>query len=274
MPAPTDRDSANQDFAENAVAASDGAKGPAPAGAALGPPALLERLAAVEGMGPGRRRLVVVLPQLGDFDSLEYAQALVSALPQLEAAGIALLAIGIGNQESRERFCAFTGFPRERLLVDPEPQLHQALGLYAGLTQVGGPWPNLLLMCAGIGSPGTLAEVLRGYTGDRSAPQRIADDETIQAGPLPPIQGSFFARAGGSGFLRPFELATVRLQNMAEVLGHWRTYVPRDDFLTQRGGTFLLEADDSLLYRHIDQGILGFSATMARPLGFLDPWLG
>ena len=274
MPAPTDRDSANQDFAENAVAASDGAKGPAPAGAALGPPALLERLAAVEGMGPGRRRLVVVLPQLGDFDSLEYAQALVSALPQLEAAGIALLAIGIGNQESRERFCAFTGFPRERLLVDPEPQLHQALGLYAGLTQVGGPWPNLLLMCAGIGSPGTLAEVLRGYTGDRSAPQRIADDETIQAGPLPPIQGSFFARAGGSGFLRPFELATVRLQNMAEVLGHWRTYVPRDDFLTQRGGTFLLEADDSLLYSHIDRGILGFSATMARPLSFLDPWLG
>ena len=284
MPAPTDRDSAHQDFAEkpvaekavaeNAVADSDGPKGSPAAGAALAPPALLERLAAVEGMGQGRRRLVVLLPQLGDFDSLEYAQALASALPQLEAAGIALLAIGIGNQESRERFCAFTGFPRERLLVDPEPQLHQALGLYAGLTQGGGPWPNLLLMCAGIGSPGTLAEVLRGYTGDRSAPQRIADDETIQAGPLPPIRGSFFARAGGSGFLRPFELATVRLRNMAEVLGHWRTYVPCDDFLTQRGGTFLLEADNSLLYRHSDRGILGFSATMARPLGFLDPWWG
>ncbi len=240
----------------------------------MAPPALLERLAAVEGMGPGRRRLVVLLPQLGDFDSLEYAQALASALPQLEAAGIALLAIGIGNGESGRRFCAFTGFPSERLLVDREPQLHQALGLYAGLRQVGGPWPNLLLMCAGVGSPGTLAEVLRGYTGDRNAPQRIADDETIQAGPLPPIQGSFFARAGGSGFLRPFELATVRLRNMAEVLGHWRTYVPRDDFLTQRGGTFLLEADDCLLYRHLDRGILGFSATMARPLSFLDPWLG
>ena len=274
MPAPTDRDSANQDFAVNAVAEGDGAGGSPAAGAALAPPALLERLAAVEGMGPGRRRLVVVLPQLGDFDSLEYAQALASALPQLEAAGIALLAIGIGNDDSGQRFCAFTGFPRERLLVDPEPQLHRALGLYAGLGQWGGPWPNLMLMCAGVGSPGTLAEVLRGYTGDRSAPQRIADDETIQAGPLPPIRGAFFARAGGSGFLRPFELATVRLRNMAEVLGHWRSYVPRDDFLTQRGGTFLLEADDSLLYRHSDRGILGFSATMARPLSFLDPWLG
>jgi hypothetical protein len=128
-------------------------------------------------------------------------------------------------------------------------------------------------MCAGIGSPGTLAEVVRGYTGDRSAPQRIADDETILAPPLPPIKGAFFSRAGGSGFQRPFELATLRLRNMGEVLGHWRTYVPRNDFLTQRGGTFLLETDDSLLYSYRDPGILGFSATMARPLSFLDPYL-
>ncbi len=249
----------------------------APAAAAARPPAptvLLERLAAVGGLGRGRRRLVLLLSQLGDFDSLEYAQALVPVLPQLEAAGIAVLAIGIGEAAGRERFCAFTGFPSERLLVDAEPDLHRDLGLYEGLKQAGGPWPNLLLMCAGLGSPGTLAEVLRGYTGDRGAPQRIADDETIQAGPLPPIKGSFFARAGGSGFQRPFELATVRLRNMAEVLGHWRTYVPRDDFLTQRGGTYLLETDDTLLYSHRDPGILGFSATMARPLRFLDPYLG
>lgn len=238
------------------------------------PAALLERLAEMEGMGKGRRRLVLLFPQLGDFDSLEYAQALVAAWPQLEAAGIAVLAIGIGDEASRQRFCAFTGFPNERLQVDAEPQLHRALGLYEGLRQIGGPWPNLLLMCTGIGSPGTLAEVLRGYTGDRNAPQRIADDETIQAGPLPPIQGSFFARAGGRGFQRPFELATLRLRNMGEVLGHWRTYVPRDDFLTQRGGTFLLEADDTLLYSYRDRGILGFSETMARPLSFLDPFLG
>ncbi len=238
------------------------------------PAALLERLAEMEGMGKGRRRLVLLFPQLGDFDSLEYAQALVAAWPQLEAAGIAVLAIGIGDEASRQQFCAFTGFPSERLQVDAEPQLHRALGLYEGLRQIGGPWPNLLLMCTGIGSPGTLAEVLRGYTGDRNAPQRIADDETIQAGPLPPIQGSFFARAGGRGFQRPFELATLRLRNMGEVLGHWRTYVPRDDFLTQRGGTFLLEADDTLLYSYRDRGILGFSETMARPLSFLDPFLG
>jgi len=241
--------------------------------APLAPAALLERLAALPGMGPGQRRLVLLLPQLGDFDSLEYAQALVAALPQIQAAGIQVLAIGIGAEAGRQRFCAFTGFPLELLLVEATPRLHRAAGLYGGLAQPGGPWVNLLLMCAGIGSPGTLAEVLRGYTGDRQAPQRIAEGESIQVGPLPALPGSLFAWAGGTGFQRPFELATVRLRNMAEVLGHWRTYVPNDGALTQRGGTFLIDGDDTLLYSHRDPGILGFSATMARPLSFLDPYL-
>lgn len=223
------------------------------------PEPLLQRLAAVPGLGSGQRRLVVLLPQLGDFDSLEYAQALTPALPQLQAAGIALLAIGIGDEAGAERFCRFTGFPRERLQVDAEPVLHRALGLYGGLQSPGGPWSALLLMCAGIGSPGTLAEVLRGYTGDRSAPERLPQ--------------AFFALAGGRGFQRPFELATVRLGNMIEALGHWRTYVPNDAYLTQRGGTVLLDRDDSVLYSHHDRGLLGFSATMARPLSFLDPYL-
>lgn len=241
--------------------------------ASQGPDGLLRYLEGVAGMGRGKRRLVVLLSQLGDFDSLEYAQALVPVLPQLALAAISILAIAIGDEAGRQRFCAFTGFPPDRLVVVPEPELHRALGLYAGLTVIGGPWPNLLLMCAGVGSPGTLAEVLRGYTGDRQAPQRIADDETVQAGPLPPIQGSFFSLAGGKGFQRPFELATLRLRNMAEVLAHWRVYVPSDTYLTQHGGTFLLDADDALLYSYKDRGILGFSATMARPLSFLDPYL-
>ena len=71
----------------------------------LAPDALVERLASVAGMGRGRRRLVLLLPQLGDFDSLEYAQALVAAMPQLESAGIAVLAIGIGQTAGADRFC-------------------------------------------------------------------------------------------------------------------------------------------------------------------------
>jgi hypothetical protein len=222
------------------------------------PAPLLQRLQATAGL-QGGRRLVLLLTQLGDFDSMEYAQALAPELPKLEAAGIHTLAIAIGDDAGAERFYRHTGFPRTALEVDAEPTLHRELGLYEGLQTPGGPWPGLLLMCAGIGSPGTLAEVLRGYTGDRNAPQRI--------------DSPLFRLAGGEGFQRPFELATVRLRNMTEVLGNWSTYVPRNDFITQRGGTFLIDADDSLLYSHRDPGILGFSATMNRPLSFLDPFL-
>ena len=224
-------------------------------------------------MEKGKYRLIILLPQLGDFDSLEYAQALVADMPRLRAAGISTLAVGIGNADSAERFCTFTGFPKQSLLVDEEPILHRALGLYGGLKTPGGPWTALFLMCAGIGSPGTLSEVLRGYTGDRSAPQRIANNETINISPFPSVTGSFFSRAGGEGFQRPFDLATIRLRNMIEVLGNLRTYLPRDDFITQRGGTYLLDCDDTLLYSHQDKGILGFSETMAKPLSFLDQYL-
>ena len=46
------------------------------------PQALLKRLEGVEGMATGERRLVLLFSQLGDFDSLEYAQALVAAMPR------------------------------------------------------------------------------------------------------------------------------------------------------------------------------------------------
>ena len=208
----------------------------------------------------GVKRLILLLTQLGDFDSMEYAQAVVPQLSRLKRANISPLGIAIGNEEGADRFCLFTGFPRAQLRVVSNADLHRSVDLSPGLQNVGGPWPALLLMCAGIGSPGTLAEVLRGYTGDRSAPARFHDS-------------FLFRLAGGSGFQRPFELATVRLRNMKEVLLNWSLYVPNNAFITQRGGTFLLDEDDSILYVHRDQGILGFSETMNQPLAFLEPWL-
>jgi hypothetical protein len=55
------------------------------------------------GRGKGRRRIVPMLPKLGDFDSVECAQALVAAWPPMEAAGITVLAIGIGDEATRQR---------------------------------------------------------------------------------------------------------------------------------------------------------------------------
>jgi hypothetical protein len=102
-----------------------------------------------------------------------------------------------------------------------------------------------------------------------SAPQLFKDDDVIDDTPLPTLQGSFFRQAGGQGFQRPFELATLRLRNMTEVLSHWGTYVPDAQYLTQRGGTFLFDAQGQLLYEYRDRGILGFAENMSRPLDFL-----
>ena len=92
----------------------------------------------------------------------------------------------------------------------------------------------------------------------------------IEDTPLPSIKGSLFKLAGGEGFQRPFELATLRLRNMTEVLSNWSTYVPDATYLTQRGGTFLFSADGKLLYEHRDRNILGFAANMSYPLSFLE----
>lgn len=230
-----------------------------------------------DGCSSANHLLILIWSQLGDFDSLEYAWWLQRESQLLENRGITIRAIGIGERSSGLKFCDYTGFPQEGLFVDPEAEIHRQLELYRGLSwklpffSTGqNAWLNLMLMCAGLGSPGTLAEVFRGYKGDRKAPQLIADDEVVRARPLPPIKGSFFKLAGGSGFQRPFELATLRLRNMTEVLSNYSTYVPQSAYLTQRGGTFLFDREGNLLYQHRDRGLLGFAENMSRPLSFLQ----
>jgi AhpC/TSA antioxidant enzyme len=230
----------------------------------------------LSGCETANRLLVIVCPQLGDFDSLEYAWWLQRERKQIEDGDLTIRMVGIGDRSAGEKFCDFTGFPSEWLFIDAHAKLHSQLNLYPGLSirlpsfsAAQNAWINLILMCAGIGSPGTLREVFRGYKGDRSAPQLIQAGEIVRAKPLPPIEGSFFDVAGGSGFQRPFELATLRLRNMAEVIGNWNTYVPDPTYLTQRGGSFLFDAQGELSYEHRDRGILGFAANMSQPLSFL-----
>lgn len=230
----------------------------------------------LDGYSHTSKLLVLIWSQLGDFDNLEYAWWLQRQKERIEARGITIRAIGIGDRNSGIRFCEYTDFPQECLFVDAKAQIHSLLGLYRGLSlqfpllsSSQKAWLNLMLMCAGIGSPGTLKEVFRGYKGDKKAPQLIADEEVVSGTPLPPIKGSFFKAAGGKGFQRPFELATLRLRNMTEVLSNWNIYVPDSSYLTQRGATFLFDSQGQLIYSHRDRGILGFAENMSNPLSFL-----
>ena len=223
-----------------------------------------------------KQTLVLLWSQLGDFDNLEYAWWLKRESARLQAKDITVKAIGIGDRNSGRQFCNYTGFPAHNLYVDPTAELHRKLGLYQGLklkfpfvSAQTSAFINLMIMCAGIGSPGTLSEVFRGYKGDRNAPQLIPNQEIVKDTPLPNIKGSFFKLAGGENFQRPFELATLRLRNMTEVLSNWSMYVPDATYLTQRGGTFLFDRDGELLYQHRDRNILGFAENMSRPLSFI-----
>ncbi len=230
----------------------------------------------LDGCSNSSKLLVLIWSQLGDFDNLEYAWWLRKEKEKIQARGITIRAIGIGNRNSGVKFCEYTGFPQEWLFVDTVAEIHAFLELYRGLS-IQFPtlstsqkaWLNLMLMCAGIGSPGTLKEVFRGYKGDKKAPQLIADEEVVRGTPIPAMKGSFFRAAGGKGFQRPFELATLRLRNMTEVLSNWNTYVPDSSYLTQRGGTFLFDSQGKLIYEHRDRGILGFAENMSNPLSFL-----
>ncbi|MEM7761555.1 MAG: peroxiredoxin-like family protein [Cyanobacteria bacterium P01_A01_bin.40] len=225
------------------------------------------------------KTLVLLWSQLGDFDNLEYAWWLNRESELLQAKNITVKAVGIGDRNSGLKFCDYTGFAPGSLYIDPTAELHRVLELYQGLTikfpLLSAKYSallNLMLMCAGIGSPGTLSEVFRGYKGDRQAPQLISNEEIVNDTPLPAIKGELFKLAGGEGFQRPFELATLRLRNMTEVLSNWNTYVPDASYLTQRGATFLVNAEGQLLYQHCDRNILGFAKNMSNPLAFLEQY--
>lgn len=152
------------------------------------------------------------------------------------------------------------------------------------LRPVATAWLKYLAMCAGLYAPGTLQEIARGYFGDRTAPERLAPDAVVTAGfvkigpgvgpvKLGPIKYSN-AWSQETGYQRPVELATVRLRNMVEVLGNWECYVTNPTVIAQRGATYVFGANGEALYEYQHRGVLTYSATMARPLTFLTPFIG
>ena len=211
---------------------------------------------------PSGTAVLLFLTQWGDFDSFELAQRLVDALPALAAANVRTAAIGVGSVAGARLFSELTSFPLELLHADPDAACYAALGFAPGAGRVGGPFPalqglpgsaKLLAMCAGLGSPGTLSEVFRGYLGDRDAPP------VFNAGTNVDLAWRDAFNLVGTGFQRPFELATLRGSNMVTILRNWDTLAPADaDLLVQRGGVCVFR-DGALTWRHDDAGILGYA---------------
>ena len=217
-----------------------------------------------------RKCLIVLLGSFADFDSFEYAQQLSAQSNKLANHSVDLILIGIGSEKSKEAFCKFNQIDIQNVIAVSNSHLHKKLKLNAGLVS---PMPaiiNLLIMCAGINSKGTIKEVLRGYFGDENGKSLFAFDEDINIGPFLLLKGNMFDIFSKKPHLRPFELATRRLINMIEILSNWNTYVPDSTFLTQRGATIMLNEKDEVLYEFKSESLLGYSSKMSAPLSFLD----
>ena len=220
-----------------------------------------------------KKRLIVLLGSFADFDSFEYAQQLSLHSKKLAKHSIDLILIGIGSEKSKEYFCRFNKIDIKNVIAVRNADLHEKLNLNNGLIY---PLPsiiNLLIMCAGINSKGTIKEVLRGYLGDKNSKSLFGSDDEIKIGPFSLFKGKMFEVFSKKEILRPFELATRRLMNMIEILSNWNIYVPDSSFLTQRGATILLNENDEVLYKFISKSLLGYSSKMSTPLFFLDVFL-
>ena len=220
-----------------------------------------------------KKRLIVLLGSFADFDSFEYSQQLAAQAKKLAKYSVELILIGIGSEKSKELFCKFNNIDSQKVLAIRNAELHEKLKLNAGLVSPMPAFINLLIMCAGINSRGTIKEVLRGYWGDKNAKALFGYDEVIKIGPFSLFKGKMFEIFSKEEKLRPFELATRRLINMIEIISNWNTYVPDSSFLTQRGATILLNENDEILYKFISESLLGYSSKMSEPLSFLEAFL-
>ena len=220
--------------------------------------------------GQKKFKLIVLFGLLGDFDSLEYAINLKNFIHDNKDKNLDIFAIAIGHQKGKQKFCKFTGFREDNLIVVSDNQLHNDLKVSRGLDIGLGGWINMLLMLSGINSYKTIKEVIRGYTGDQKAKQIYSEFDEIDILKFLKFSGNSFKQVFGAGYLRPFELATFRLRNMNEIMQNWRDYILHEKYLPQRGASFLLNNKNQVIYKFFSSDVLGYSSNMRDPLRFLS----
>jgi hypothetical protein len=192
--------------------------------------------------------------------------------------------VGIGSVKAATKFAQDLELEKRVggklvLVADETGSVTQQLGCYQGWLTVDkkhkqrfpttdlNPYLKLLGMVLGFGSPGTISSVVYGYLGD------VADNgpdernwvvesllQGTSKGRNPGITADAFNGVSPESSLRPFELATLRLQTGLHVVSNWRTLGPKDgDLYTRMGGTFIFNQKECL-WEHFDQGILNYAS--------------
>jgi len=234
------------------------------------------------------------LSHFGDFNAWELTQQYMVALKEggkLADSPAKVVLVGIGSVDSAKQFAKDLQLDeliesgRLTLLVDAEGAVTSALGCYQGWLTVDpvhrerypqtdvSPYVKLLGMIFGLGSPGTIGEVLYGYVGDNTGNKGVDGrswvvDSLLQGssqGRFPNLTPAAFENTPITSSLRPFELATLRLQTGLHIVTNWGKLVPQGksphvgDLLTRMGGTFVLDGKGKCQWSYFDQGILTYA---------------
>ena len=224
------------------------------------------------------KTLLVLATHAADFNSVEYAQKLRAFLPQLREKGVTRFLMVVNGDETQcSKLADLVGLPEAvEVLADPAGEAGRAYGVSRGPFADDAnlsPFAKLFVMGV-VGGPGawsTLPAVLVGYFGSPKGCRQWIDSALMQgqqAGRWPAVlelaadetilSNKFDDTPLLAGWnVRPFELATLRLQNLIGVqLEHWNALKPADDrCLTQLGGCTVVGSGGEALYSWVDNGL-------------------
>jgi len=242
----------------------------------------LEETGVVEGDRRNKKVMLILGGYPGDFNTVEYAQKVRYFLPQLREKGIDRIMMVINGEPSSCRHLAeLLDLPIGgdesiiELFSDPTGEAGRRFGVSRGFRPDAGIPAQLKLFCMGIGiGPpwNTLPAVLTGYFGDPNGKRDWIEASLKQgqlAGRWPPVlelndQNDILKNAfddaplvGSSWGRRPFELATLRLQNLIGIqMKHADRLKHVDErCLTQLGGCTVVGSGGDVVFSWIDQGL-------------------
>ncbi|KAJ1440225.1 hypothetical protein B484DRAFT_391408 [Ochromonadaceae sp. CCMP2298] len=226
----------------------------------------------------GKRTVLACLTHFGDFNAWELMQNLQQDVDLLTADDTQVICIGVGSPAAAKKFATDLELDaRLPLYADETASAAGALGCYRGWLAADeehrARWPQgdvnsyvkLFGMIFGLGSPGTIGKVLYGYAGNSGAGPATrswvvkALLQGSKKGRFPTLTEEAFAKTPPESGLRPFELATLRLQTGLHIVLNWGTLGPKNgDMFTRMGGVFVL-VDGQPTYQHYDLGILTYA---------------
>lgn len=223
------------------------------------------------------KTMLVCATHAADFNAVEYAQRVRAYWPRIQEKGIDSCIMVINGEPAQcLKLAELVDLPPAvKLLSDPTGEAGRRFGVSRGFRPDDerlSPFVKLFFMGIGLGPPWyTLPAVLIGYFGNPEGKRAWIEDslkQGQQAGRWPTIldvagDGSIVANKfddtpllSGWG-VRPFELATLRLQNLVDVQGkHWEELKPsHPPCLTQLGGCAVVGPGGEALYSWVDRGL-------------------